>query len=100
AYRQLEAGHARLSDDELSRSDSQRVPDVDGALEKSVRREVLAECTPRKIRTGKFRAPKCVMLRRIDVNGLIGTAMNREVRLPVAFEVEPTHPDTTRHGSF
>jgi hypothetical protein len=83
----LEARHARLRNHELSRTNPELVSDANSILDKTLRREVLAECTPRKVHPREFFTPECVVLRRIRVDSLIRAAMHCQIRLLVAFYV-------------
>src|SRR5207247_297715 len=94
---ELEARHAGLRHRELRGTDPESVPDVNAVLHQTFRREILAEGSPGEVHAGKLGAPECVMLGRIDVDGLVGAAVNGEVGLPVAFHVHASDFDRALH---
>src|SRR6266536_6410873 len=67
--RQLVAGHARLCDNELRRTDTVAVTNADVILQQPLRREVLPESAPGQFRIRQFATPKVVVLRRVSVHG-------------------------------
>src|SRR5439155_14423753 len=93
-----EARHAGLRHHELGGTDPESVPDVNGILDETLRREILAEGSPGEVHAWKLGAPERVMLGRIDIDGLVGAAVNGEVGLPVAFQVQASNFDKARHG--
>ncbi len=95
---ELETRHAGLRHHELGRTDPESLPDVNAVLHETFRREILAERPPGKVHAGKFGAPERVVLRRVDVDGLVGAAVHVEVGLPVAFQVQASNFDRARHG--
>src|ERR1700694_2282251 len=98
--RQLEAGHARLGDRELRRTNPQPVPDANCVLEQTLSREVLSEGAPGERNTGKVLAPEGEMLRWVDIYGLVDPAVHGEVGLPVANYVESIDQYPAGYGSL
>src|SRR5262249_1481338 len=60
--------------------------------------EVLTEHAIGQVQVGIFRAPEGVVLDGVDVDGLVGATMHREVGLLVAVEVEVAQHDTAGDG--
>src|SRR6266480_7001975 len=58
---ELEARHAGLRHHELGGTDPESIPDVNGILDDTLRREILAEGSPGEVHAGKLGAPECVM---------------------------------------
>ncbi len=91
---ELVAGQPRLRDDELGGADAEPVADGELPLERQpLDGEVLAEHAPRQ-RPSELTAPGGVVLGRVDVDGLARAAVDGEVGLAVAVQVEP--PDRHR----
>src|SRR3989442_622551 len=94
---ELEARHARLRNYELSRTSPQAVSDVNRFLDYTFGREILSEHPPGKVHAGKFLAPERIMLRWVDIDSLIDSAVHREIGLLVALYVQARNPNTWRH---
>src|SRR5207253_7420559 len=99
---------ARLSDLKLRGADPDPVADHHVSLEQTFSREVLAERSPRQLHVRKFRTPERIVLARININSFVGTAVNGQVRLLIAIDVERAHdhppvrrslPDRSRHNA-
>lgn len=61
-------------------------------LEQPLGREILPERAPRQVRGPQPVPPPGVVLRWIRVHGLVNAAVYREIRLPVAIQVELSRP--------
>ena len=96
---ELVAGETGLGDDEACGADTELVADVDEILGHSFGREVFAERTWGKAAT-ELGLPAVVVFGGVGVDGLIGAAVNGEVGLGVAVEVETSQDDGVRHGVF
>ena len=92
---ELEARHPRLRDDQPGRPDAELVADVDRILEQTRRRQVLAEDPRRQLAT-ELLPPGPVMLARIGVDGLVPPAVDGEVGLSVAVDVQAAHGQPRR----
>src|SRR5215472_4742819 len=86
--RQLVAGHAGLRHNEFHAAGTIAVTDPDLVFQQPLGGEVFAESAPGQFRIGQFATPKIVVLRRICVNSFFGSAVNRQVRLLVALDIE------------
>src|SRR6185369_5811807 len=73
------------------------IADADVVLEEPLGREVLSEGTPRQVDAGQLGAPEGIVLRRIRVHGLVGPAVDGEIGLLVAVDVEESDVDAARH---
>ena len=68
--------------------DSQPIADADFVLEDALGRQILAKRSRRQVRPLQLAPPEVVVFARIDVDGLVATAMHREIGLSIAFDVE------------
>lgn len=55
---------------------------------------------PRQFNSGQIAAPEIVMLRRVSVDGLVRPAVNFQIGLTVAVEIEFAHGDAARDRLF
>src|SRR5262249_32026975 len=85
---ELVARHARLRDAQLCGAGAEDVADADVGLAQSLGGEVPAERAERQLDSRQLAPPVLVVLGRIRVHRLVGTAVDREIRLAVAVEVE------------
>ena len=97
---ELVAGHARLDGEDFRGADLKTVADVDGVFGESRGGEIFAECAPGKIDFGEFGAPIGVVFAGVDVDGFIGAAVDGEIRLAVAIEIEGAEMDGPFDGRF
>ena len=92
---ELVAGQPGLGDDELGGADAEAVADRDLLLERQpLDREVLAEGAERQL-LPELLPPEGVVLERVGVDRLRGAAVDGEVGLAVAVEVQATERDAT-----
>ena len=92
---QLVTGQPRLGDDELGGADAEAVADGHVLLERQpVDRQVLAEGSERQL-VSELRPPEGVVLERVRVDRLRGAAVDGEIRLAVALEVQASERDAT-----
>src|ERR1051325_3925217 len=74
---------------------------MDGSVvQRTLCSEVFAERSPAEIGIRKSVAPECIMLRRVNVNGLINASVHRQIRLLVAVYVELPNRHTATHRRF
>src|SRR4029453_7625690 len=85
---ELETWHSRLGYDELGRARTKSSSDLHLIFKEALGGEVLAEGSPGKIDLRKLAVPIGVVLARVDVDGLIDSAVHREIRLLIAIQVE------------
>ena len=88
AETELEAGHARLCDDQPRSSDAEHVADMDRVFDQSLGREVLAEDAVAQL-TVEPRPPGGIVLGRVSVNRLVWSAVDGQVGLGITVEVMP-----------
>src|SRR5436309_6771730 len=88
---ELETGHPRLRDHQLSGAHPQTLANPNAPLEQALGREILAEDSPAKVHSGKLAAPIRVVLGRVCVDSLVDSPIHGQVRLPVAFQVDRRH---------
>src|SRR6266404_637223 len=62
--------------------------------------KVFAEHAPGQIHLWQLALPKIVMLGRIDIDGLLRPAVNRQIRLPIAIEIERAEIDSSGNRLF
>jgi hypothetical protein len=93
----LETRHPWLRHDEFCGPSAKSVSDVNSVFQQAFRGQVLSECSPWKVRAGKFVAPERVVLRRVSINRLIGPTVNGEIRLPVTQNVQSRNLNATRN---
>jgi hypothetical protein len=86
---ELEAREAWLSHDEFGRADAEAVADADVAVEEAFGGQVLAERARAEVELRPLMRPELVELGRVGVDGLLRTAVDPEIGLAVALEVEP-----------
>ena len=97
---ELVAGQPRLGDDELGAADAEAVADRDLVLERqALDREVLAEGAEGQLLPELF-LPVGVVLERVGIDRLRGAAVDGEVGLSVAVEVESTDRTRPSTGSL
>lgn len=82
------AGDARLCDHQKRGTDAQLVADVERIFEQAFGGEIFAEGSPSEIGLRELFAPIGVVLGGICVNGFVGTAVDGEIGLSVAAQVE------------
>src|SRR4029450_319028 len=94
---ELETGQARLRHRELDRTDADAIADGEIGLEKAGGGEVLTKRPPRERIQRQFPSPVLVVLGRIAVNRLLEPAVDRQIGLSIALEVERRDPDRPFH---
>jgi len=87
-YGQLVTRKTRLRYDKLGGADSKAVSDVDPALEQSFRAQVLAKHSPGQVDSRQLKPPVIIVLGRVSVDCLVYPAVNLQIGLPVAIEVQ------------
>jgi hypothetical protein len=80
---ELEAGQSRLADLQHGVANGKHIANVKRLLEESGKSEVFPKEAEVE-RPAEFPEPGGVMLRRVAVDGLVGTAVNLQIRLLVA----------------
>ena len=95
---ELVAGKARLGDNNLGRADGEAVAQVDGIFGQSLGGEILTELAQGKLEAGEFGFPEGVMFEGVAVDGFVFTAVNGEVGLAVAVEIELAEGDAACDG--
>src|ERR1019366_2859251 len=93
---ELIAGKARLGDLKEGFADPVMVADARDVFAEYFGREIFAEHAPRQFHLRKFLPPENVVLRGIRVAGFVLPAVNFEVRLAVAIEIEPAEHDRAK----
>src|SRR5579863_694247 len=86
---QLVTRHAGLTNHQHSRSDLKAIADMEIVFHDAAGCEILAERAPEKIEAWQFLSPVLVMLRRISIDGFVGTSVDAEIGLAVAIQVQP-----------
>src|SRR4051812_24602762 len=67
-------------------------------LEHALRGQVLTEGAPRELNAGDFLVPERVMLRRVGIDRLVRSTVNRQIGLLVALDVQPRDANAARDG--
>src|SRR5262249_23030502 len=98
AKAELEARKPRLRDDELGRADAEAVANSDLVLgRRPLHGQVLAERPPRQ-RPAELLPPVRVVLGPVQVDGLVGAAVDGQIRLAISLEVEPVDANRAVDG--
>src|SRR5580704_5744656 len=98
--RQLITRYARLAYHHSRGTDLKAIANVKLVLGQTLRREVLAKHAPGKVVAQQLIAPKHIMLRRVSVDRLVRAAMDAEIGLTVAVQVERTQLNRSMHRLF
>src|ERR1700688_1630144 len=100
--RKLEARLPRLRYLQQRRTGPQDIADANCVLVEAERREVLAKAPWHEHGgiLGQFALPRSVMLSRVEVDCLLGAAMNRGICLGVARHAKPSDGDRTHDGQL
>ncbi len=97
--REFETGQAWLRDLEHGRADSQLIPDTEALFVQTFDGQVLAKCSPWQV-LAKFLLPERIVLGRIGINGLVHPAMDRQIRLAIAVEIQGADPHRSGYWRF
>jgi hypothetical protein len=90
------ARHARLDGDDFGGAHLKTIADVDGVFSESRGGEIFAESAPWKLDFREFGAPIGIVFAGVDVDSFIRAAVNGEIGLAVAIEIESAELE----GSF
>jgi hypothetical protein len=88
AHREFVAGQARLRDHDFGRSDGKSITEVDRVFQRTVDREILAKDSWRQRPARQLAPPILVVREGVAVDGLVLTAVDGEIRLAVAIQVQ------------
>ena len=100
SYGEFVARHARLRDLDHRSANAELIADVDGPFVQPLCGKVFAEHPVRQRPVGTFCLPDRIMLRGIDIHRFVAPAVNGEVGLLVAVEIEPMQHDAAGHRLF
>ncbi len=102
AQSEFEAGLARLADLQHHRPGAKNIADANRGLIEVPDRQVFAEAAWNEQRScsGKSQNPNGIARQRITINGLVGSAMNREIGLLIAFKAELPNVNGSIHHMF
>src|SRR5579864_3463519 len=90
---ELVAGRPRLSHLENGGTHAILIADIHCGFIQALGRQVLAELAIRQVQAGEFCGPVRIVFNRIAVDCFVAAAVNRQIGLPVAGQVQLVHCD-------
>ena len=94
---ELEAGHSRLCDGDLSGADAKPVANQHVVFTEAFGREILAEHAPWQRHIRKLALPIRIVFRRIGIDRLVLAAVHRQIGLTIAVKIEGPQGDPIRN---
>ena len=97
---QLVAGQARFGDRQFDGADAQSVADVEFFFQQTFGGEVFTEGARRQFFIAELAAPEMVVLGRVDVDRLARPAVDGQVGLAIAVNIQSAHAHAPGHRRF
>ena len=95
---QFVAREARLGDHDFRRADGKPVAEMDRVFQQAFGGEVFSKDSQRQIPAGQLFLPVDVVFERVAIDGFVLAAVDGEVRLTVAVQIELVQSDAARDG--